>query len=230
MLKYMTNNGIAVAAASTIMLVAKFWDAITDPVMGFISDNTRGRFGRRKPYMFFGRHPAHHRHIPDVHAGERLGVTVGGFTAYIVVMYILWNTFIHHHDGAVLFHGERLSPSFKERNNANTVKLVFNAAASGLAYVLPLLFVDAWSKPEGFLFVPNLSSTEFWLAIAIIFGVLFGGGLIICGLFVKERIKPTSPKEQFNGKQFVKNYVEPYKNRSYRWHIVMLCPRSSAWT
>lgn len=114
-----------------------------------------------------------------------------------------------------------ISPSFKERNNANTVKLVFNAAASGLAYVLPLLFVDAWSKPEGFLFVPNLSSTEFWLAIAIIFGVLFGGGLIICGLFVKERIKPTSAKEQFNGKQFVKNYVEPYKNRSYRWHIVM---------
>ena len=54
MLKYMTNNGIAVAAASTIMLVAKFWDAITDPIMGFISDNTRGKWGRRKPYMFFG--------------------------------------------------------------------------------------------------------------------------------------------------------------------------------
>ena len=69
--------------------------------------------------------------------------------------------------------------------------------------------------------MPNMSATEFWLAICIIFGVLFGGGLIICGLFVKERIKATTPKEKFNFKQFVKNYADPYKNRSYRWHIVM---------
>lgn len=221
MLKYMTNNGIAVAAASTIMLVAKFWDAITDPVMGFISDNTRGRFGRRKPYMFFGGILLIIGIFLMFMPVRDWGVTVGGFTAYIVVMYILWNTFSTITMVPYCSMASDISPSFKERNNANTVKLVFNAAASGLAYVLPLLFVDAWSKPEGFLFVPNLSSTEFWLAIAIIFGVLFGGGLIICGLFVKERIKPTSPKEQFNGKQFVKNYVEPYKNRSYRWHIVM---------
>ena len=39
MLKYMTTMGIAMSVASTIMLVAKFWDAITDPVMGFISAN-----------------------------------------------------------------------------------------------------------------------------------------------------------------------------------------------
>lgn len=29
-------------------------DAITDPAMGFISDNTRSRWGRRRPYIFFG--------------------------------------------------------------------------------------------------------------------------------------------------------------------------------
>ena len=54
MLKYMTTWGIAPAIASTIMMVAKIWDAITDPLMGFISDNTRGKFGRRKPYMVVG--------------------------------------------------------------------------------------------------------------------------------------------------------------------------------
>lgn len=221
MLKYMTNNGIAVAAASTIMLVAKFWDAITDPIMGFISDNTRSKYGRRKPYMFVGGILLIIGIFLMFMPVRDWGVSIAGFTAYIVVMYLLWNTFSTITMVPYCSMASDISPSFKERNNANTVKLVFNAAASGLAYVLPLLFIDAWSKPEGFLFVPNLSSTEFWLAIAIIFGTLFGGGLIVCGLFVKERIKPTFPKEKFDGKQFVKNYAEPYKNRSYRWHIVM---------
>jgi len=32
----------------------RIFDAITDPVMGFISDNTKSRYGRRRPYIFLG--------------------------------------------------------------------------------------------------------------------------------------------------------------------------------
>lgn len=32
----------------------RLFDAITDPIMGFISDNTKSRFGRRRPYIFIG--------------------------------------------------------------------------------------------------------------------------------------------------------------------------------
>ena len=32
----------------------RIWDAITDPLVGNISDNTRSRFGRRIPYIFVG--------------------------------------------------------------------------------------------------------------------------------------------------------------------------------
>ncbi len=32
----------------------RFYDAITDPIMGYISDNTTSRWGRRKPYIFVG--------------------------------------------------------------------------------------------------------------------------------------------------------------------------------
>ncbi len=32
----------------------RFFDAITDPIMGYITDNTKSRFGRRKPYIFIG--------------------------------------------------------------------------------------------------------------------------------------------------------------------------------
>lgn len=32
----------------------RIFDAITDPIMGFISDNTKSKFGRRRPYIFIG--------------------------------------------------------------------------------------------------------------------------------------------------------------------------------
>ena len=130
-----------------------------------------------------------------------------GLVAWMVVMYLLWNTFSTITMVPYCSMSSDISPSFKERNNANTVKLVFNAAASGLAYVLPLLFIEALishnTGGDGYLFMPSMNATEFWLAICIIFGALFGGGLIITGLFVKERIKATTPKEKFNFKQFV---------------------------
>ncbi|WP_439129902.1 MFS transporter, partial [Polaribacter sp.] len=32
----------------------RIFDALTDPVMGFISDNTKSKYGRRRPYIFAG--------------------------------------------------------------------------------------------------------------------------------------------------------------------------------
>lgn len=223
MLAYMTKNGIAMTLASTIMMIAKFWDAITDPFMGFISDNTRGKWGRRKPYMFWGGISLLLCIFLVFLPVREWGMSVGGFTAYIILMYLLWNTCSTVTQVPYCSMASDITPSFRERNNANTVKLVFTAIASGLGYVLPLVFIEALTSPDGtgFLFVPQLSSTQFWLCMSLVFGTLFGGGLVICGIFVKERIKPKTPKKHFNLKQFANSYAVPYKNRSYRWHIVM---------
>lgn len=40
--------------AGVLAALPRIFDAITDPVMGYISDNTRSRWGRRKPYIFLG--------------------------------------------------------------------------------------------------------------------------------------------------------------------------------
>jgi GPH family glycoside/pentoside/hexuronide:cation symporter len=37
-----------------LFFVPRMLDAVTDPVMGFLTDNTRSRWGRRKPYIFLG--------------------------------------------------------------------------------------------------------------------------------------------------------------------------------
>ncbi len=223
MLAYMTKNGIAMTVASSIMMLAKLWDAITDPFMGFISDNTRGKWGRRKPYMFFGGISLFICIFFVFLPVREWGMSVGGFTAYIIILYLIWNTCSTVTQVPYCSMASDITPSFRERNNANTVKLVFTAIASGLGYVLPLVFIEALTNPDGtgFLFMPQLSSVDFWLCMSIIFGTLFGGGLVICGIFVKERINPKTPKQKFNFKQFVNSYAVPYKNRSYRWHIVM---------
>ncbi len=46
--------GISAILVGVSQMVPRFWDAITDPIMGHISDNTRGRWGRRRPYIFIG--------------------------------------------------------------------------------------------------------------------------------------------------------------------------------
>jgi GPH family glycoside/pentoside/hexuronide:cation symporter len=48
---------IAPALASTALWVAKFWDAVNDPLFGWLSDHTTSRFGKRRVYMIFGALP-----------------------------------------------------------------------------------------------------------------------------------------------------------------------------
>ncbi len=221
LVKYMTTMGIPIKIASTIFMIAKLWDAITDPVMGFISDNTRSKWGRRKPYMFWGGISIIISIFLLFMPVTQWGMSTNGFIAYMLIMYLIWNTCSTLSQVPYCSMASDISPSFRERNNANTVKLIFTAASSGLAYVLPLLLIESLISADGWLFMPHISPTGFWLLTAIIFGTLFGGGLIICSIFVKERIKPTTAVEKFNAKQFAKSYAKPYKNRSYRWHIVM---------
>jgi GPH family glycoside/pentoside/hexuronide:cation symporter len=46
--------GLSAISLGTVMLVARLWDAISDPIIGHISDNTRTRWGRRRPYILIG--------------------------------------------------------------------------------------------------------------------------------------------------------------------------------
>ena len=46
--------GLTPAIISTIMLVARIWDAINDPMFGMIAENTRTKWGRFRPYILFG--------------------------------------------------------------------------------------------------------------------------------------------------------------------------------
>ena len=51
-----SNEGFAMNTilAGLIVGIPRLFDAITDPVMGYVSDNTSSKYGRRRPYIFIG--------------------------------------------------------------------------------------------------------------------------------------------------------------------------------
>ena len=55
LMRFMTDVlSITAIAAGTIFAVSKIYDAVTDPIMGTISDRTRSRWGRQRPYLVLG--------------------------------------------------------------------------------------------------------------------------------------------------------------------------------
>jgi GPH family glycoside/pentoside/hexuronide:cation symporter len=46
--------GLSAFWLGTIMIVPRLWEALSDPIIGHLSDNTRSRWGRRRPYLLVG--------------------------------------------------------------------------------------------------------------------------------------------------------------------------------
>ncbi|MBK1668019.1 hypothetical protein CKO28_08215 [Rhodovibrio sodomensis] len=51
---YAEDLGVGLTAVGAVLLLARLWDVVTDPLIGVLSDRTPGRLGRRKPWMLAG--------------------------------------------------------------------------------------------------------------------------------------------------------------------------------
>ncbi|MGL4867594.1 MAG: MFS transporter, partial [Cetobacterium sp.] len=80
--------GLAPAFVGTLFLVARMWDAINDPAMGMLVDNTRSKWGKFRPWIMIGTilnaiTVVGMFTIPEAFVGTKLYI-------YISIMYILW--------------------------------------------------------------------------------------------------------------------------------------------
>ncbi|MET3711590.1 hypothetical protein ABIC65_002299 [Sphingomonas trueperi] len=51
---YASHYGLSLATIGLIFFLGRFWDVAADPIVGVLSDRTRSRFGRRRPWIAAG--------------------------------------------------------------------------------------------------------------------------------------------------------------------------------
>ncbi len=85
---YATDFGLDLAVIGTVLLVARMFDAVTDPLIGYLSDRTNSRYGKRKPWIVAGSLMT----VVCIWFLFRPGesVSMGYFLAFSVLLYLAW--------------------------------------------------------------------------------------------------------------------------------------------
>ncbi|MGL4946657.1 MAG: melibiose:sodium transporter MelB [Cetobacterium sp.] len=179
--------GLAPAFVGTLFLVARMWDAINDPAMGMLVDNTRSKWGKFRPWIMIGTllnaiTVVGMFTIPEAFVGTKLYI-------YISVMYILWGMTYTVMDIPFWSMIPSLSTDKKEREEIAVVPRIFASLAwlSLGSFGLPLIaFLGKGNEAKGF----SLLS----LGIAAVFILT----TIVTVVNVKEQVTTKKAAEKIN--------------------------------
>ncbi|MCL2318464.1 MAG: MFS transporter [Treponema sp.] len=207
-LKYLTDTvGLAAAWAGAAVMVGKIWDGVNDPLMGYITDRTLSRWGRRRIYLLFGAIPMMLTLVFFFTAPSYLPASLH-FVWAIVALVILdaASTIINIPYTSLT---PELSDDYNEQSSLNGYRFgcaVFGTIA-GAAAVQPL--VKAFAKPGS----PNpLLDPRGFSMMSIILGAVMALVTLITFFGTKER-KIT--KEELPKESFIKTYREVIKNKPF---------------
>jgi GPH family glycoside/pentoside/hexuronide:cation symporter len=102
-----------------VFFLPRIWDAVSDPVMGFITDNTRSRWGRRRPYILAGAVLAGFSYILmwQMHPSNGVAYNFAYFLALSLVFYTGLTVF----GAPYVAMGYEMSPDFHERTRLMAV-------------------------------------------------------------------------------------------------------------
>jgi GPH family glycoside/pentoside/hexuronide:cation symporter len=155
--------------------IPRLTDAFTDPLMGYISDHTRSRWGRRRPYIFAGAIAAGliYALLWQLPEGRSESFYFWFFLSISLIFYLAYTVFATPWVAL----GFELTPDYHERTRLMGVQNFF----SQLAYVIsPWFLLIMQYEP----FFDDMVTGAAWLAIAI--GVLTAAVGILPAIFLKE--------------------------------------------
>lgn len=191
------------ALAGLAVLISKVWDAVIDPMLGVITDNTRTKMGRRRPYILAGGILL----IPSM-ALLWLPVNFSSQVSrmlFATVSYLLYNTVASIIAVPYSSMSTEVTADFHECNKVNIMRLVFSLASTALCTLLPsLLFEDSIKR--------NLPFTGTYFMLVFGFGALFAVPVIITALKVKERV----PYEDKRSTVSFEAFAKPFQVSSFR--------------
>lgn len=116
-----------------LMLLARIWDAINDPMMGLIADRHTTPWGKMKPYMIITAVPililtCLMFYTPDLSSGKLM--------VYAAVVYVAWGMIYTMSDVPFASIANIMTPNPKERNRLISVGRTYNGVGSAVPVVI----------------------------------------------------------------------------------------------
>jgi GPH family glycoside/pentoside/hexuronide:cation symporter len=199
LLNYLTDTvGITAGLAGTVIMIGKIWDAITDPIVGYWSDRTRSRWGRRRPYILFGSFPLFIAMIvmfshPGLVKQTHLFVWAVAAYCFLCTAYTLVN---------IPYNAMTpdLTQDFHERTSLNGYRFGFAVIGTlmGAGAALPLVAAFS-SKTTGF----------------TVMGAIFGAVMLITALVTVVAVREPANLPPPPTQGFWRTYLKVFKNKPY---------------
>jgi GPH family glycoside/pentoside/hexuronide:cation symporter len=189
---FLTNvAGLNAGYAGTVLLIGKLWDAFNDPLIGWLSDHTRTRWGRRLPWITISVLPfALFFWLQWLVPGFISQQNQLGLFAYYALVSIAYNTF---YTGLILPHNAltaELTSNYDERSRITGFRMAFSLGGSVGGLILALVIFKLLQNSP-----PTAQYIVFGATISII-GVLV---MIFCltgiwrTVIERERERPVEP-------------------------------------
>ncbi len=124
--------------------IGRLWDAGNDLIFGTISDRTRSRWGRRRPYLLFGAVPFGLAFIPMwliPNIGDQLAQTL-----YYAAAYIAFDTLFTLVNTPYIAMMPDLASGYDERTSLHAWRMFFSIAFGLIGAVAPLALVDTFKQ------------------------------------------------------------------------------------
>lgn len=187
---FFTNvYGLTLADAALLMLVARVFDVVIDPIIGSLSDRVQTRFGTYRPFLIYGAIPmgvvfALLLQTPDL---GPVAKRVYAYTFYILAMAL--------YSVVNVPYGSLLGVMTDDENE----KVQFSSFRMVGAYAMG--FITLFSFGRVLEWVGGTPAHQYSIA-GILFALLFIAMTLACGFMTKERIRPKRA-EAYSMKQFV---------------------------
>jgi len=192
--------GISPALVGLIGFVPRIFDAVLDPIIGYSSDNTRTRYGRRKPFIFFGAILAGICYMLMFQLYKGNGAVFNGWY-FLILQVIFFGAFTCYSIPWIAL-GYEMTPDYHERTN-------LQSWSRGFAQIPWLIAPWCWAIMFNKNWFPNPETGEADAVlgsriVAIIIGVVIIAAGVLPALFIKERFADLPKPKKITG-DFVKN-------------------------
>ncbi|MGP1381951.1 MAG: MFS transporter [Thainema sp.] len=161
--------GLSPGLAGTVLLVGKVWDAINDPLIGWLSDRTRSKWGRRYPWMIWGAVP--------------LGISFG-MLWLMPPLATQWQLFLYYSGVLILFYAAltavaiphstlaaELTQTYDERTQLVSFKSAFSIGSSILGLVIAqIIFATVADVGQRYLWLGVISG---FIVVISVFGCVW---------------------------------------------------------